>query len=73
MSWADDRRMAAMLGTRHAWYVPAALYEATVMPEAVLAFLGRQGEGWTVAVNPARARGHQPSGAVARPETSHVL
>jgi hypothetical protein len=53
MSWADDRRVAAMLGTRHAWHMPAALYQATVMPEAILAFLGRQGEGWTVIVNPA--------------------
>jgi hypothetical protein len=46
-----------MLGTRHAWHVPAALYEATVAPEAILAFLGRQGEGWTVVVNPAGLQG----------------
>ena len=53
MSWADDPHVGAMLGTRHAWHEPAALYAATVMPDAVLAFLGRQGEGWTVVVNPA--------------------
>jgi hypothetical protein len=53
MSWTDDRQVAVMLGTRHAWYKPAALYEATVTPDAILAFLGRQGEGWTVVVNPA--------------------
>jgi hypothetical protein len=53
MSWAEDRHVAAMLGNRHAWHRPAALYAATVMPDAVLAFLGRQGEGWTVVINPA--------------------
>lgn len=39
-----------MLGTRHARQEPAALYAAAVMPDAVLAYLGRQ--GWTVVVNP---------------------
>jgi hypothetical protein len=29
------------------------LYEATVRPDAVLAYLERRGEGWTVVVNPA--------------------
>ena len=52
MSWTDDRQVAVTLGTRHAWHGPAALYSATVMPDAVLAFLHRPGEGWTVIVNP---------------------
>jgi hypothetical protein len=29
------------------------LYEATVRPNAVLAYLERRGEGWTVVINPA--------------------
>jgi hypothetical protein len=53
MSWADDRLVAAMHGIRHAWHTPAVLCAATVMADAILAFLGRQGEGWTVVVDPA--------------------
>jgi hypothetical protein len=29
------------------------LYEATVRPDAVLAYLEHRGEGWTVVINPA--------------------
>jgi hypothetical protein len=54
MSWADDRNVALQLGRRHAWHGPAALYSATVEPAGVLAYLGRQGEGWTVVVDTAR-------------------
>jgi hypothetical protein len=53
MSWAEDHDVAKVLGTRHAWHAPAALYSATVEPDAILALLGRPGEGWTVVVNPA--------------------
>jgi len=51
MSWAEDRNVAIQLGRRHAWRSPAALYSATIEPAGLLAFLGRQGEGWTVVVD----------------------
>jgi hypothetical protein len=50
---AADRNTAAELGARHTWHGPAWLYEATVPPHAVLAYLERRGEGWTVVINPA--------------------
>ena len=53
MSWTADRNMAVELGTRHARYGRTWLYEATVRPDAVLAYLERRGEGWTVVINPA--------------------
>jgi hypothetical protein len=53
MSWAADRNTAAELGARHTWHGRAWLYEATVPPHAVLAYLERRGEGWTVVINPA--------------------
>ena len=53
MSWAEDRDLAIMLGRRHAWRAQAALYKATVLPSAVLAYLWRAGEGWTVVLDPA--------------------
>ena len=53
MSWAADRNMAVQLGTRHTRYGRTWLYEATVRPDAVLAYLERRDEGWTVVVNPA--------------------
>jgi hypothetical protein len=56
MSWADDRSVACMLGRRHAWHGRAALYSAVVEPDAVLAFLWRPGEGWTVVVDVARLK-----------------
>ena len=52
ISWAERRQVAITLGTRHRWNGPAALYSAIVVPDAILAYLGRQGEGWTVVVNP---------------------
>jgi hypothetical protein len=52
MSWAEDRDLAIMLGRRHAWHGQAAIYAATVRPSAVLAYLGRPGEGWTVVIGP---------------------
>jgi hypothetical protein len=51
MSWTADRDTAVQLGTRHARYGRAWLYEATVRPDAVLAYLERRGEGWTVVIN----------------------
>jgi hypothetical protein len=42
-----------MLDRRHAWHAQAALYTATVIPSAVLAYLWRAGEGWTVVIDPA--------------------
>jgi hypothetical protein len=53
MSWTADRKMAVELGTRHAQYSHTWLYEATVRPDAILAYLERRGEGWTVVINPA--------------------
>jgi hypothetical protein len=53
MSWAVDRDTAAELGARHTRHGRTWLYEATVPPHAVLAYLERRGEGWTVVVNPA--------------------
>jgi hypothetical protein len=45
--------MAVVLGARHTRYGRAWLYEATVRADAVLAYLERRGEGWTVVINPA--------------------
>jgi hypothetical protein len=53
MPWAAERNIAVQLGARHTRYVRTWLYEATVRPNAVLAYLERRGEGWTVVVNPA--------------------
>lgn len=53
MSWTADRNMAVELGARHTRYGRTWLYEATVRPDAVLAYLERRGEGWTVVINPA--------------------
>jgi hypothetical protein len=53
MSWAKDRNVAIQLGRHHAWHGTAALYSATIEPTGLLAFLGRQGEGWTVVVDTA--------------------
>lgn len=60
MSWAENRNVAIQLGRRHAWYAPAALYTATVDPTGLLAFIGRQGEGWTVVVDTAALRDVHP-------------
>jgi hypothetical protein len=53
MSWTADRNMATELGARHTRYGRTWLHEATVRPDAVLAYLERRGEGWTVVINPA--------------------
>jgi hypothetical protein len=53
MSWTADRAMAIQLGARHTRYGRTWLYQATVRPTAVLAYLERRGEGWTVIINPA--------------------
>ena len=53
MSWILDRKMAVELRARHTRHSRAWLYEATVQPDAVLAYLERRGEGWTVVINPA--------------------
>jgi hypothetical protein len=53
MSWTAARDMAVKFGTRHDRYGRAWLYEASVQPDSVLAYLERRGEGWTVVVNPA--------------------
>jgi hypothetical protein len=52
MSWTADRNMAVELGARHTRYGSTWLYEATVRPDAILAYLERRGEGWTVIINP---------------------
>jgi hypothetical protein len=53
MSWTTDRNMGVELGARHTRHGRTWLYEATVRPDAVLAYLERRGEGWTVVINPA--------------------
>lgn len=57
MSWACDSDVARMLGARHARFDAAALYKAAVMPDDILAYLERRGEGWTVVVDPAGLTG----------------
>jgi hypothetical protein len=49
----ETRDLALLLGRRHAWFSPAALYAATVGLSSVLAYLHRPGKGWTVVVDPA--------------------
>jgi hypothetical protein len=54
MSWASERAVAEELGRRHTRYGAAALYEATVAPDMVLAYLERRDDwGWTIVVDPA--------------------
>jgi hypothetical protein len=53
MSWASEPALAEELGARHGHFNAAALYQATVTPDAVLAYLERRDEGWTVVVDPA--------------------
>jgi hypothetical protein len=53
MSWTFERDLAEQLGRRHTPYGAAVLYKAAVAPGAVLAYLERRGEGWTVVVDPA--------------------
>jgi hypothetical protein len=53
MSWASEPSLAEDLGARHAHFNAAALYQATVAPDAILAYLERRDEGWTVVVDPA--------------------
>jgi hypothetical protein len=53
MSWTCERDLAEQLGRRHTPYGAAILYKATVEPDAILAYLERRGEGWTVVVDPA--------------------
>ncbi len=53
MSWASDPSLAEELGARHAHFDAAALYQATIAPDAILANLERRDEGWTVVVDPA--------------------
>jgi len=52
MSWTADRNMAVELGARHTRWGRTWLYEATVRPDAILAYLERRGEGWTVIIDP---------------------
>lgn len=59
MSWTSERELAEQLGRRHTPYGPAVLYKATVEPCAILAYLERRGEGWTVVVDPCGAREHR--------------
>lgn len=73
MSWAEDRTVAIQLGRRHAWHAPAALYSATVDPTGLLAFLGRQGEGWTVVVDPATLKDIQLVERLPDPHTAGPL
>jgi hypothetical protein len=54
MSWTSEPAMAEQLGIRHTFYDPTFLYQATAAPDAVLAYLERRAEGWTVVVDPAR-------------------
>jgi hypothetical protein len=53
MSWASEPFLAEELEARHAHFDAAALYKATIAPDAILAHLERRDEGWTVVVDPA--------------------
>jgi hypothetical protein len=53
MSWAFEPFLAEELGARHSHFDTAAVYKATVTPDAILAYLERRDEGWTVVVDPA--------------------
>jgi len=53
MSWASEPTLAEELGARHAHFGAASLYQAMVAPDAILAYLERRDEGWTVVVDPA--------------------
>jgi 3-keto-5-aminohexanoate cleavage enzyme len=53
MSWASEPSLAEELGARHAHFDAAALYQAPIVPDAILAYLERRDEGWTVVVDPA--------------------
>jgi len=53
MSWTYERAAAELLGRRHTRYGAAALYMATVNSDAILAYLERRAEGWTVIIDPA--------------------
>jgi hypothetical protein len=53
MSWASEPSLAEELEARHAHFDAAALYKATIAPDAILAHLERRDEGWTVVVDPA--------------------
>ena len=53
ISWTSEPALAEELGARHAHFNAAALYQATVAPDAILAYLERRDEGWTVVVDPA--------------------
>jgi hypothetical protein len=53
MSWASEPSPAGEFGVRHAHFDAAALYQAPIVPDAILAYLERRDEGWTVVVDPA--------------------
>jgi hypothetical protein len=53
MSWTYERAAAELLRRRHKSYGAAALYQAIVDPDAILAYLERRAEGWTVVIDPA--------------------
>jgi hypothetical protein len=57
MSWTSETAMADQLGARHKPYGAASLYKATVAPGAILAYLERRGEGWTIVIDPAELSG----------------
>lgn len=60
MSWTCERDLAEQLGRRHTPYGAAILYKATVVPGAILAYLERRGEGWTVVIDPAGLTSIEP-------------
>jgi len=57
MSWTCERDLAEQLGRRHTPYGAAVLCKATVAPGAILAYLERRGEGWTIVIDPAGLTG----------------
>jgi hypothetical protein len=52
MSWTDNENLAKELGKRHSNYGDVVLFQTIVKPELILAYLGRNDEGWTVVVDP---------------------
>ncbi len=67
MSWTFERGLAEQLGKRHVPYGSAALYKAIVAPGAILGYLERRGEGWTVVVDPAGLAGIERLADIPRP------
>jgi hypothetical protein len=72
MSWTSERDLAERLGRRHTPYGAAVLYKATVAANAILAYLERRAEGWTVVVDPAGLTSIERLGDIPGPRLWHL-